>query len=48
MELEEVGRMFKSDPTFEYIFNLPKSMFLQIVKLRKKRLVSEPSLSDML
>ena len=47
MEIEEVGRIFKGDPTFEYIFNLPKSMFLQIVKLRKKRLETEPSIADL-
>ena len=48
MELEEVGRMFKNDPTFEYIFNLPKSMFMKIAEIRRKRLETEPSLSDML
>ena len=43
MKLEELGVVFKGDPTFEYIFNnLPKSHFFKIVELRKNRLESSP------
>ena len=45
MFLEEVGNLFKSDPTFDYIFHLPKSYFLKIVELRRKRVASEPQLT---
>ena len=43
--------MFKSDPTFDYIFReLPRSYFLKIVELRKKRRTENPNLGlgDML
>lgn len=35
--LEDVGRLFKNDPTFDYIFNqLPKGMFVAIVDKRRE------------
>lgn len=41
--LEEVGVLFKNDPTFDFIFNkLPKGMFTDIMERRKKRLEKEP------
>ena len=41
--MEELGTLFKGDPTFEYIFKeLPKSHFLRIVELRRARKDSEP------
>ena len=49
MFMEDLGRLFKGDPTFDYIFyHLPKSHFLKIVELRKKKLMEEPQLPDIL
>jgi hypothetical protein len=49
MQLEELGFLFKNDPTFDYIFNeLPRSWFLKIAEFRKKRLESQPRLSDIM
>lgn len=43
--LEELGVLFKGDPTFSYIFNeLPRSLFLKIVEFRRKRYEAEPQL----
>lgn len=42
--MEELGSIFKNDPTFEYVYNLPKSYFLKIVELRKKRIAEHPPL----
>lgn len=44
-----MGRLFKDDPTFDYIFNnLPKSYFESIVKLRREYEAKNPSLSKMI
>lgn len=49
MLLEDLGRLFKGDPTFDYIFNhLPQGQFLKIVELRRKRLEKQPQISDIL
>lgn len=49
MELEELGYLFKNDPTFDYLFNnLPKSCFMKIVERRRERLKANPHLSDIL
>lgn len=38
MFIEELGVLFKGDPTFNYVFNrLPRSYFMKIVELRRKR-----------
>ena len=39
---EELGYIFKNDPTFDYIFNMPKSYFIKITELRRKRLSEQP------
>nr|DAR75725.1 MAG TPA: bacteriocin [Caudoviricetes sp.] len=40
--LEELGALFKGDPTFEYMFNkLPRGYFVKIVELRRKRIEKE-------
>lgn len=47
--MEEMGRMFKGDPTFDFIFNrLPSGHFMKIVELRKKRLEESPAIDDLL
>lgn len=47
--MEELGRLFKSDPTFDYIFyHLPKSHFMKIVELRRKAMEKNASLTDIL
>lgn len=50
MFLEELGSLFRNDPTFDFIFNnLPKSQFVRIVELRRKRMSSEPpSINDLI
>lgn len=50
MFLEDLGILFKNDPTFDFIFNnVPSGLFKKIVKLRKKRLETKPpSLGDLL
>ena len=46
--IEDLGYIFKGDPTFDYIFNhLPKSYFTEIVKIRKQRMLKEPSLGNL-
>lgn len=45
MFIEELGILFKGDPTFDMIKDLPRSLFMKIVELRKKRLIEEPQLS---
>ena len=49
MQIEELGYLFKNDPTFDYIFReLPRSYFMKIAEFRKKRLETNPRLSDVL
>lgn len=49
MLLENLGDLFKNDPTFDYIFNkLPKSYFMKIVEIRRKRKEEEPKLPPLL
>ena len=49
MKLEELGALFRGDPTFDYIFhNLPKSHFLKIVELRRNRMNRSPGLDDLI
>ena len=44
-----MGRIFKGDPTFEYVFKeLPRSAFLKIVEYRKAALEKQPTLTDLL
>lgn len=50
MFIEELGTLFKNDPTFDFIFNnLPKSHFERIVELRRNRQAKgAESLADIL
>jgi len=49
MELEELGHLFRGDPSFDYIFyHLPRSAFMKIYERRKKRMEQTPSISDIL
>ena len=48
--VEELGMLFRNDPTFSYVFSLPKSHMMKVVELRRKRIEAEqlpglPSLS---
>ena len=40
--VEEIGAIFKSDPLFDYIINLPYGLFVKVVERRKKRLEKDP------
>lgn len=45
--VEELGILFKNDPTFDFVFNkLPKSLFRKVCDLRRKRLVENTSQLD--
>lgn len=49
MNLEDIGFLFKHDPTFNYIFNkLPKGLFFEIVDKRRKRLETQGAQLDQL
>lgn len=49
MFIEELGRLFKGDPTFDYVFNkLPKGYFMKIVDLRRKHKEANPQLEDLM
>lgn len=49
MFIEDLGYLFKGDPTFEYAFHsLPQGMFMKLVELRRKRLEKAPQLNDIL
>ena len=46
--IEELGVLFKGDPTFDFIFKeLPKSLFFEIVKIRRERFEKSPPLGDL-
>ena len=45
MQIEDIGRLFKGDPMFDFIFNLPRSQFMRIYDLRKKRIQAEYNIS---
>lgn len=49
IELEDLGRLFRGDPTFDFIFNnMTNGQFMKIAELRRKRLEQNPQLSDIL
>lgn len=49
IDLEELGYIFKNDPLFEYgFFRLPKGLFEELAKNRKKRLETKPDITDIL
>ena len=49
MFMEDLGHLFKGDPTFNYIFyELPQGQFMKIVELRRKRMEQSPQLTDIL
>ena len=49
-ELEEMGYLFKGDPTFDYVFNkLPRGYLMHIISRRRERMEKQgPKLTDIL
>lgn len=49
MQMEELGYLFKNDPTFDYIFHeFPRSWLLKVAEFRRKRLETSPRLGDIM
>lgn len=49
MFIEDLGRAFKGDPTFGYLFNhLTSGQLMYVYELRKKHLEKNPSLDGLL